>query len=69
MSTETVQLLTLGRIAEILGVSVVRVGYILRTRPHIRPSARAGNVRLYDARALASVRHELHAIDARRASR
>ena len=69
MSTETVQLLTRGRIAEKLGESVARVTYILATRPHIRPSALAGNVRLFDNQALAQVRHELHAIDARRASR
>ena len=37
------------------------------TRTHWRCS-RAGNVRLYDSEAVALVRHELHAIDARRAS-
>lgn len=62
MSTETVQLLTRGRIAEKLGESISRVTYILASRTHIRPSAWAGNVRLYDNRALAQIRHELHAI-------
>ena len=33
---------------------------------NIRPSARAGTLRLYDRRAVAMVRHELNAIDARR---
>jgi len=66
MQDTTVQLLTIGRIAEILGVPVHRVGYVLQTRPHICPSARAGVVRLFDNRALAQIRHELTAIDARR---
>jgi hypothetical protein len=39
---------------------------VLATRAHIRPVARAGNVRPYDRRAVAMVRHELNAIDARR---
>lgn len=40
----------------------------LRTRPHIRPAARAGTLRLYRCEALALVRHELNAIDARKHS-
>ena len=63
---DTVQLLTPGRIADLLGQPIYRVAYILRTRPHIKPSAKAGNVRLYDRQALAQVRHEVNAIDARR---
>jgi hypothetical protein len=43
-----------------------RVLRVLATRPHIQPSARAGNLRLYDKRAVALVRHELNTIDARR---
>jgi hypothetical protein len=43
-----------------------RVLYVLATRLHIRPSARAGTLRLYDRRAVAMVRHELNAIDAQR---
>ena len=62
-------LLTPGRLAAILGVSVRRVLYVLATRPHIAPSARAGIIRLYDRQALAHVRHELNAIDARRGQR
>jgi hypothetical protein len=42
---------------------------VLATRQHIKPSARAGTLRLYDRRALAQVRHELNAIDARRCRR
>lgn len=59
-------LLTPGRIAERLGVPMPRVLYVLATRSHIRPSARAGCLRLFDNRALAQVRHELNAIAARR---
>lgn len=42
---------------------------VLATRPYIRPAARAGTLRLYDRRAVAMVRHELNAIDARPAER
>jgi len=59
-------LLTPGRIAERLGVPLPKVLYVLSTRPHIQPSARAGVLRLFDERAVAKVRHELNAIDARR---
>ncbi len=63
------QLLTPGRMAELLGVSLGRASYILSSRHHIQPVALAGNVRLYDRDALAQVRHELTAIDARRDKR
>jgi hypothetical protein len=59
-------LLTPGRMAKELGASLSRVSYVLATRPHIQPKARAGVLRLYDRDAIAQVRHELHAIDARR---
>jgi hypothetical protein len=62
-------LLTPGRIASELGVATPRVLYILATRPHISPSARAGTLRLFDRTAIAMVRHELNAIDARRATK
>jgi hypothetical protein len=67
MRTATVpSLLTPGRIADALGVPLPRVLYILATRRHILPAARAGTLRLYDSAAVAAVRHELNAIDARR---
>ncbi len=62
-------LLTSGRIAEELKQPLHRVLNVLATRPHIRPSALAGTLRLYDRRAVAMVRHELNAIDARRCRR
>lgn len=60
------QLTTPGKIAEELGVPLHRVSHVLATRKHIQPSARAGTLRLYDSQAVAMVRHELNAIDARR---
>jgi hypothetical protein len=62
----TPQLITPGVIATGLRVPLHRVLHVLATRPFIRPSARAGTIRLYDKRAVAMVRHELNAIDARR---
>ena len=59
-------LLTPGKIADEVGVPLPRVLYVLSTRRHIVPAARAGTIRLYDRAALAAVRHELNAIDARR---
>ena len=60
------QLITPGVIAAELGEPLHRVLHVLRTRPHIRPTARGGTLRLYDRRTIAMVRHELNAIDARR---
>lgn len=64
----TPKLNTPGRLAETLGVPLHRVLHVLRTRNHIRPAALAGTLRLYDRQALAMVRHELNAMDARRSS-
>ena len=60
------QLLTLGVIANALGVPLHRVRYVLCTRPYIQPSARSGNIRVFNSQAVAMIRHELNAIDARR---
>src|SRR5207253_8449144 len=62
-------LLTAGRIADELGVSLQRVAYILASRRHITPVARAGTLRLFDRNAVAKVRHELNAIDAKQTRR
>ena len=66
VSDEVPRLRTLGVLAAELGAPLTRVQYVLRTRPHIRPTATAGRLRLYDRHAVAKVRHELAAIDARR---
>jgi hypothetical protein len=63
------RLITSGIIAAELGVPLHRVLNVLATRPHIRPKARAGTLRLYGRNTLAMVRHELNAIDARRCRR
>lgn len=60
------RLITPGVIATQIGVPLHRVAHVLATRDHIQPSARAGTLRLYDKQAVAMVRHELNAIDARR---
>lgn len=60
------KLLTPGIIANEVGAPLHRVLRVLVTRPHIRPAARAGIIRLYHRDAVALVRHELNAIDARR---
>jgi len=58
------------QLASILGVSVFRVYHILDTRPHIKPAAtienKGYNKRFYRPDAVAMIRHELNAIDARR---
>jgi hypothetical protein len=60
------RLITPGVIAAELSQPLHRILHVLRTRRHIRPAARAGTLRLYDKRAVAMVRYELNAIDARR---
>lgn len=59
------KLRTPGVLATDLGVPLHRILYILKSRPHIQPAARAGRLRLYDLEALAMIRHELNTIDAR----
>jgi len=63
------KMLTAGRIAEAVNAPLHRVLRILATRQHIRPAARAGTLRLYEREAIAMVRHELSAMDARRHDR
>ena len=68
-ATVAPKLITPGVIAAELHTPLHRVLHVLATRRHIRPSARAGTLRLYDQKAVAMVRHELNAIDARRHGR
>ncbi len=60
------RLTTPGIMAQELGVPIHRVLHVLASRPHIRPTARAGTLRLYSKESVAQVRHELSAMDARR---
>jgi len=62
-------LVTVGVIANEVGISVDRVCRILRRRPHIQPKAYAGNVRLFDNAAIAQVRYESNRLDAVRHAR
>ncbi|GMU22570.1 MAG: hypothetical protein AMXMBFR13_26550 [Phycisphaerae bacterium] len=66
MATAVPQLITPGVIAQRLGEPLHRVLNVLATRPHIRPAARAGTLRLYSDEAVSMVRYELNLIDARR---
>ena len=56
---------TLGRVADKLGEPSHRINYVIRARG-IRPAAYAGRLRLFDREAVARIRYELNAIDARR---
>ncbi len=69
MEAVTPHLITPGVIARELHRPLHRILYVLNTREHIKPSARAGTLRLYDRKAVAQVRHELNAIEARQAER
>lgn len=69
MKSPIPKLRTPGVLAADLGEPLHRVQYVLRTRSHIRPTASAGGLRLYDRDAVAQIRHELNAIDARRAAK
>jgi hypothetical protein len=53
---------TAGVIAVEVGEPLHRVLYILRTRRHIRPVARAGRLRLYDSTALSQVRDAIQSM-------
>ncbi|MFH1268674.1 MAG: MerR family transcriptional regulator [Planctomycetota bacterium] len=60
------RLATIGEVARLLKTPLHRIEYVLRSRPHIRPRATAGGARCFDDEAIAEIRHELTAIDARR---
>lgn len=59
------KLRTPGVLAACLDVPLHRVLYVLRTRPHIRPAAKAGRLRLYDLAALNMLQRELVLMDIR----
>ncbi len=68
MCKKAPKLITIGVIAEAVGASPDRIRRILQTRSHIRPAAYAGHTRLFTSNAIAQIRHELNAIDARKAA-
>jgi len=53
-----VELLTVGRVAKMLGVSVERVNRLIRERG-IEPAARAGTLRVFDLEAVERLRDAL----------
>ena len=56
------KLITVGRLAELLGVPIHRIEYILRSR-NIQPCARAGILRLFDLNAKYAVQRTLQSIE------
>lgn len=66
LSTQPCPVNTIGQIARLLNVQPRRVAYVVATRPHIKPRATAGNARIFDNAAVAAIRHEVNAMDARR---
>ena len=69
METNCPQLITASVMAAHFNVPLSRIRYILNERPHIRPQARVGAIPVFDAEGMAQVRHELNAMDAKRAGR
>ncbi len=65
---EAPRLITSGVISQETGQPLHRVLWVLKTRPDIRPAAYAGIIRLFTRSAIARVRHELNAIDAKRST-
>jgi hypothetical protein len=63
-STPT-QHLTLGRIAQRLGEPLHRIAYIVESR-HLKPSGRAGCLRIFSESDLQYIASELRRIDAER---
>jgi len=59
------KLRTPGVVARELGEPLHRVDYVLRTRPEIRPTARAGRLRLFDLAGVEAIREALADIDHR----
>lgn len=66
MPVSVPRLATVGEVARRLNVPHHRIEYVLRSRPHIQPRARAGGARCFDDAAIAQIRHELNGIEARR---
>jgi hypothetical protein len=66
MDAKDIQLLTTGRIAQLLRQPPERIRYVLATQPQIRHSARAGRVRLYDSAAMRAIAAAIREMDTRR---
>ena len=64
-TTRPPELNTLGKVAQHLQVPVHRVQYIVRSRPHLRPAATAGRLRLFDDKTIEQIAKELQTIDSK----
>lgn len=62
MSAIVPKLATVGEVAKHLNVPIHRVEYVLRTRKHIKPRARAAGARCFDGLAIAQIRDVLRGI-------
>lgn len=69
MAEHVPRLATIGALAQRFNVPLHRIEYIVRSRTYIKPQARAGGVRCFGDEAVAQIRHELRAMDARQADR
>lgn len=67
-TTKPPELNTLGKVAQHLRVPVHRVQYIVRSRPHLRPAATAGRLRLFDDKTIEQIANELRNIDSKGAT-
>lgn len=67
-TTRPPELNTLGKVAQHLQVPVHRVQYVLRSRPHLRPAATAGRLRLFDDQTIEQIAKELQTIDSKGAT-
>jgi predicted transcriptional regulator len=61
-------LATVGIVSDRLGQPLHRIQYILRSRPHIQPTATAGRLRLFDEQSVQRIEAELRKIDRRGAN-
>jgi hypothetical protein len=59
---------TIGSVALELGQPLHRIQYILRSRPHIQPTATAGRLRLFNEQTVERIEAELRKIDRRGAN-
>ncbi len=65
MSTPTIELATVGAIAQRLNEPLHRIEYVIRSR-RIEPVARAGNARIFSETQIQHIESELTRIDADR---
>ena len=65
-ASEVPALLTVGVLAQELGVPVSKISYVLQSRPNLQECARAGTLRLFDRATAGKIGEELQLIEQRR---